>query len=145
MYVPSFIYKVCMHLKPLFYVNCTVHVQHIQYNYLIRRLSSDTRPSPWEKKNLRNFLRSRSVIMISRLSSVHHAAQARYFQTEIISVSIFVIVSSYINTANTVSWLACLLLRTRFGLKWNLVSFFVSPYSRVLVGGLDVCGSTGWK
>jgi hypothetical protein len=31
------------------------------------------------------------------------------------------------------------------GLKRNLVSFFVSPYSRVLVGGLDVCGGTGRK
>jgi hypothetical protein len=29
------------------------------------------------------------------------------------------------------------------GLKWNLVSFFVSPYYRVIVGGLDVFGSTG--
>jgi len=31
------------------------------------------------------------------------------------------------------------------GLKWNLFSFFVRPYYRVTVSGLDVCGSNGWK
>jgi hypothetical protein len=35
--------------------------------------------------------------------------------------------------------------KDKLDLKWNSVSFFVSPYARVLVGDLDVCGSTGWK
>jgi hypothetical protein len=118
-------------------------MQHIQYHYLIRLLSS-------EIHSALSFKKRPSFYNHAASSWFHDRAACTTLPTIVLEWYyqrlIFDIAPAYvINTANTVIWIDLFVFKDTLGLKWNLLSFFVTPNASVLVGGLSVFSSTGWK